>query len=224
MRPRRWTRSEAPPCLRCLLSLLFLLLLVIKVVSFPAIESKTDRACPVSLAGFPRPRLPWPAWPLVRCTRGGCRRAVGSVQWRVVAPQATGTPWQGHGCASFPLIPPLLHGPHPGLQAWQKPKLRPLAQAAAVEAHRQPGAPVCTVGSRRKEHGLPLNEAWTGDPLRGQLDGASPVLDFTSSPAPPPPQPTHTNPLGIPSRRFSTGSFDTLITQPKQAGIDPHER
>jgi hypothetical protein len=24
--------------------------------------------------------------------------------------------------------------------------------------------------------------------------------------------------------RFSTGSFDTLITQPKQAGIDPHER
>lgn len=114
--------------------------------------------------------------------------------------------------------------PSPGLQAWQKPKLRPLAQAAAVEAHRQPGAPLCTVGGRRKEHGLPLNEASTGDPLRGQLDGANPVLDFTSSPAPPPPQPTHTNPLGKPSRRFSTGSFDTLITQPKQAGIDPHER
>ena len=33
--------------------------------------------------------------------------------------------------------------------------------------------------------------------------------------------------LSLPLRlrcRFSTGSFDTLITQPKQAGIDPHER
>lgn len=41
---------------------------------------------------------------------------------------------------------PCRHAPPCPLQAWQESEQRPVAQAAAVEAHRQPGAPVCAVG------------------------------------------------------------------------------
>jgi len=50
-------------------------------------------------------------------------------------------PYQQHERVLINRIRLLVH-----LQAWQEPEQRPLAQAAAVEAHRQPRAPVCAVG------------------------------------------------------------------------------